>query len=251
MIKSIIYTVIILFCAIQLNAQTSEVIRSNRPGQYLSPNTVGKNILQIEAGLDYLSSAYQDMVIYRTYTPNALLRYGINEKFEINAAFGHTFTSSKYVEMNDISTALFGATLNLINGDISPMSLGLNASINLPIFSEFNSNYNNYHITLMAEKNINKLAIGANLGATYDPTLSNVIGTYCVSLSYYLTNNLNLLLENFGTFGELPFSTSLGGGLAYIINKNLQFDLYALTNLNGIGDVFLGSVGFSWRLNSK
>ena len=68
-------------------AQTSEIIRSSRPGQSFTPYTVGSGVFQIQSGLNingFEASAEEDG---NGLFLAALGRYGISETIEVRSEF--------------------------------------------------------------------------------------------------------------------------------------------------------------------
>ncbi len=75
-------------CSLWTPAQTSEVIRSSRPGQSFTPFSVGKNVFQIQSGVNFngfdeTNSNEDGNGVFFV----ALARYGITETIEIRSEF--------------------------------------------------------------------------------------------------------------------------------------------------------------------
>lgn len=99
-------------------AQTSESIRSGRPGNANAPTTVGKKVLQFENR----ATAYSDFENQTNVRAGVQTRYGILEKLEVNLA-----TDFSYDQLSgDLGYAgpVIGLTFNWLDGYKDRVALG-------------------------------------------------------------------------------------------------------------------------------
>ena len=68
-------------CATSVLAQTSQSIRSGRPGQAIGPYVLGKGMLQIQSGLDRSQAKASNLDLSSTNS-NTVIRLGLSESFE-------------------------------------------------------------------------------------------------------------------------------------------------------------------------
>lgn len=103
-----IFGLSILFISIQANGQYSEWINSDRPGAGMSPYSIGKNVLQVQAGYTFsrLKYTYGHGGTFPYYVPKngiemthqerTKFRLGIAEQVEINAAINYQTDHTEY-----------------------------------------------------------------------------------------------------------------------------------------------------------
>jgi len=86
--KKTICLLVLSTCSLWILAQTSDIIRSSRPGQSFTPYSVGKNVFQIQSGVNFngfdeTNSNEDGNGVFFV----ALARYGITETIEIRSEF--------------------------------------------------------------------------------------------------------------------------------------------------------------------
>ncbi len=221
--KKINLTILIfLLGLLKLSAQYSETIDSGRPGQAIGANTIGKNVFQIEAGMDYSS---------KVFITNSFFRYAISDRFEVNSGITYNFSDK------NISAFSVGTRINLYDADDFP--IGVQVSYNIPIENLPNS----ASVVFATSKSLtDKLNLGLNLGTTIS---KNTNALYVVNLSYSVNDKIGIFVEPYGTISN-NFEMNFDTGISYLLNKNLKLDFltsYGLNNENGL----LLSLGGSWR----
>ena len=83
--------------------------------------------------------------------------------------------------------------------------------------------------------------------------VSQNTGGYVVNLSFPITEKLGGFVETYGNYnpnqyGEDDFSILFDGGLAYLLNPDLQFDVSTGVGDNdGVNSWFV-DLGVSWRI---
>lgn len=88
---------VFIICMIfNCSSQTSEIIQSSRPGNASNVNTVGKNIIQLENGLNYNDNYKGNNVIFL----NSFLRFGWKENLEINLLNDLNYSNSNLNNRN-------------------------------------------------------------------------------------------------------------------------------------------------------
>ncbi len=216
----------LFFCAILVSAQNKDTLSSDRPGQALSSNTVGENVFQIQAGIDFLNSSSD-------FYPNSFFRYGISERFELNSGFilsGHKFG-------NDLESFTIGARY-LLNKNNSKYTSSLQFSFDAGAATK------NSQITYIIGSSLSeKLSYTINLGLNFNNNFALNNGIYVFNLSYALNEHVGLFIEPFGKFLKSNFKFNFDSGVYYLLNNNLQLDAL-IGNNDG---VFLGA-GVTWRV---
>lgn len=208
-----------LLFAIQFNAQTGESLSSDRPGQALSSSVVGKNVFQIQAGIDYFKNA-------DVYLPNSYFRYGISDKVEINSGLAYFLGDGK----NNLAGFNLGTRISLSKKE-SNISSAIQISATLPVE---NLNFGTQAIYTIAGNFTDNLGWTANIGANFDEDFK-ATGLYVFNLSYSISDKIGIFLEPFGTFGN-GSSFAFDTGFYYLVNNDFQLD-FLIGDNNGL---FLG-----------
>ncbi|QTE23634.1 hypothetical protein [Polaribacter cellanae] len=219
---------ILIFSATVVNAQFTETLSSDRPGQALSVNTVGKNVFQIQAGIDFFNNNSE-------FFPNSYFRYGLSEKFELNS--GIILSGNKFA--NDIASFSIGARYNLSEVNSKYAST-------LQFSHDFGTTIQNSQLTYILGSSLSdKLSYTINLGINFDNDFSFNNGIYVFNLSYVINSKMGVFLEPFGNFLN-SFQLNFDSGVYYLLNNNFQID----TLIGYNNSLFVGT-GFTWRIPSK
>jgi len=235
--------------------QTSETIRSGRPGQSIGPYTVGDGIVQAQLGLDHSTSRNQ---VFSTAdsTLNTVVRWGVGERFEWSALIngsqvtGGPIAADSNEDQVGVSQFHLGFRSNIIDkpdGWVPGFGVQLRMKTTA-VASDFRA-VNAAPVALMAfqHKLGENLSLIHNIGARWD-------GATAVPQYLYISNLSLSLNEAWGSFIEV-YGDEKGGvdrlfadfGASYLANKDLQWDISAGGGKNqGVEDYFI-SIGISWR----
>ena len=262
-----------------ITAQYTDIINSNRPGFSSSPFSVGSNVYQMEGGLFYkraqLKSGFSNP---STFGSDLSFRFSeFKEKLEFNVELAYTveqlaYTSllTSYYTTSGFSKAIIGAKYLLYKAKYVDKSkevrswkkrmafdkkrlipsVGVYVGANLPILNDFYLNEFSPKIAVFLQNDItNRYIIVTNF-------ILDKSGTFNSSFTYILTQTYTLS-EKFSTFFEIlgknykNFNNEfqVGGGLAYLKNKNLQFDtsVRLLFLNNNVNPYF--AIGVSYRID--
>jgi len=252
---------ILLFASLSTRAQFGETISADRPGQAFSPNTVGNLVFQTQTGID--GGGYKDKEVdYQAqekgsfFIPNTFLRFGLTEHFEINSAWAYSLnkdrvgdTSSTY---NGLALATIGARFNIYEGEGKIPAVGMLLTFKLPILSPAYSIDNVAPVVvLMAGNKINdKLSILLNFGIDFNGNDSQPNWAYVANLSYSISPKVGTFIENYGYFNNIDYWNYWDAGFSYLVNNNMQLDIYGGAGYNFNALDYFASIGFSWRLVS-
>lgn len=235
-------------------SQFNETIRTGRPGQAIGPFSVGKNVFQTQTGFDIGGVNQTNPDFSSNYlNPNTVLRYGITEKFEINSAISYITNKAKFDENEFNSSGLnnytIGTRINVINNLNNGPSLGFQGTVFLPIgFGDYENKSTNYKLMAITTQSLsNKFGLGFNLGYIFNTE----IGDYVINLSYSINDKWGTFIEAYGTFDQENFDLNWDTGLAYLLNNNLQFDIYGGIDSIENGTTYFTSLGVSWRITPK
>ena len=272
----ILYVILITNTA---HSQFTEVINSNRPGFSESPYSVGSGVYQLETSFFYTESKMYPTFsvpkslgtdfLFRTSFLKDQLEFNINlsiqkdqvsfqnifnsiynttgiEKFTIAAKYlvyepkydDKSKEIRSWVKRNSFDWKRFipsvapyvGMNTDMLNdiyrrGGISPK---VGVLLQQEISNDFNIITNVYYDYI----------------GTENPELS-----YIITATYNFGDRWSTFFENQTRFDRFQHQNSVGSGIAYLFNRNLQINnsLRLLTNVNSYG--FYGSFGISYRFN--
>lgn len=224
-----ILLILCLFFLSKINAQINESLSSDRPGQAISTSIVGKNVFQIQPGIDYFNKP-------EVFLPNSYFRFGLSDKIELNSGLIYSLNNG----VNNLESFTLGTRIRL-NKIESKTTSAVQVSFNLPLD---NLEFSTQAIYTISSNFSDKLSWTANLGATFDKDFE-ATGLYVLNLTHAINDVFGFFLESFGQLSNnsnLAFDT----GMYYLVNNNFQLDFL-------IGDnegLFFGT-GFTYRFLPK
>ena len=246
-----------------VDAQYAESIRSGRPGQSIGPYVTGTNIFQVQSGLSYSEASIPDVELNATDF-NTVLRFGLSEYFEINGAITYAWLeevsggglgsrADEVLNANGITQAELGVRTNIYNSQSNFPSIGFQYRLKFPSpTEEFRTDHNTSIITLVTQQNIGKLGLLTNWGIDWVGNTGEEVGFYIINLSTGLSDNLGIFVEQYGFFNNGEWLGKFDGGLAILVNNDLQLDLFGgWGSLGQNEDSFFVSTGVSWRTSRK
>lgn len=254
-INSGILIVLLFSIGKNANAQFNETIRTGRPGQAIGPFAVGKNVFQLQAGVDFGAVDASDFKS-NAVAPNAVLRFGLTKTFEINSAWEYRTenleSDSTNYSQNGLSLATVGMRLNILEGKGYRPAVGFQFTLKMPILSEdYNPNYLAPKFLLIARERLSdKFALFVNVGASYSGNNAEPVGVYVLNLSYSINKKWGTFIENYGNYTTSIFENRWDTGLSYLANNNLQWDVYGGAGYNDGTVNYFVSLGVSYRIIS-
>ncbi len=238
--------------------QYNETIRSGRPGQSIGPFAVGKNIFQVQSGIDVFGFNNKAAGVKGSgYLHNTVLRFGILERLEISALADYRFETIKgngsETDLSGLSAFDVGGRYEVFPGRGAVPTVGFQFRVRLPVLSK------DYEIDNLAPRFIivtnqklsDTFTLTTNWGGSWNG--NNSIGTafYIINLSFPIAGKLGGFVENYGDLTDGDFDTRFDAGFAYLCNNDLQLDLLGgLGKNDGVSDYFV-SVGVSWRTKRR
>ena len=235
-----------------LHAQFSETLSTDRPGQALGVNTVGKKTIQIQTGINsnFMHDDLENK--YSTILSNTVIRIGLFERLELNGLINwqndQMNINGESGSTSGISDTELGARWNILENRGAIPSLGLQGSLLLKAQSpEYARDKMGSRIVLATGNKINNwLSINTNLGVGWNGN-GDAQSIYVLNFSMGITDKLGAIAEVYGSFNE--FDANFDAGIGYLLTNNLQIDLSAgWQGDNQMNDWFIDA-GVSWRLN--
>ncbi|MCB0495233.1 MAG: transporter [Cyclobacteriaceae bacterium] len=251
--KRVYLGVLFILASFAGKAQFNQTIRTARPGIAIGPFAVGKNIFQIQSGLQFGGYNSEPTNTHENFfAPIAIFRFGITEHIDINTAWEYKAESFEgggtTSNINGLSLGTIGARINLFAGRNYIPAVGLQLILQPNILSEpYNPDHASYKIVFIAgEKLGEKFSILTNLSAGTNGNNSLLSWKYALSLDYKISNKWRTYIENYAGFSS-NYKGYWDTGLAYLVNNNLQFDLFGGFGTDGDRLDYFTNIGVSWR----
>ena len=264
--------------------QYTDVINSNRPGESMSAFAVGKTVIQLESGINYLNEKHAIL----DYTANGFgmdfnVRYGFfkeqleaivelnyqNDTFKNNvnettrSGLKSTVVGFKYLVYDPFKN--YEEKVNIYSWKanhrfkwrqlIPAVSVYAGANLN---FSENQFLFNNEISKSISPKAMlitqhifpNAFVFVTNIFIDKVTTNNQSIG-YVMTLTKGFNAKWSGFLENKAIKGDF-YADGIGTiGAAYLINKNLQVDASFSKNYKDTPSLTYGGIGVSWRSDAR
>lgn len=266
--------------AITSFGQHTDVINSNRPSESQSAFAVGKNVIQVESGVNYINDKhtlleYQSSGMFIDFTA----RYGLLfEQLETIAEI--SYQMDKYqLEDNDPFKRSGMRSMNMglkylvydpyknrkekinlyswranhkfkWNQLIPAVSVygGLNLNFSNPFLLRDEKPSNFSPRAMIMTQNIfgNGFVLITNVFMDKITTEYKQMG-YIITLTKGINDNWSVFFENKGIKSDYYADGIFSTGAAYLLGKNLQVDFTMSKNFKDTPSIFYGGFGVSWR----
>lgn len=264
-----------VFSLLSVEAQYNETIRSGRPGQSIGPYTVGKNVIQIQAGHlvqwnNFDLAPETDGLYTRNTNEEVVVRYGFLEHVEAHFRLG--YTDQRSIIGNTTFNNQFGFDNLGIAGRVNILrnpngllpALGVQTQLLLPLESGQDLGG---RITVITSRTLDsKFSLASNYIYTGFGNGRRSFN-YVYTLSYQLSKRIGLIAEHYGGFtqnqtfaggqfiDEVTWQKNFDMGIALLLTKNLQLDVFGnflpttTFGVNGYSSFI--NAGVSWRTKMK
>lgn len=260
-------------------SQHTDIINSNRPGESQGAFAVGKTVLQLETGL---VGAMEEHKLLRWESigggMDLSLRYGaFKEELEIignmqyfidqykttlnesnrygikNMDFGVKYLIydpyKNYEEKKNIHS--WNANRKFKWRKLIPaVSAYAGASFEFEPYNIYNEPIISPKFTLITQNQFGRAVFITNFYVDKIAT-DNMNYGYIVTGTYALNKYWSAFLENRGYIGNYYTDGIIRGGLAKLLNDNLQIDASISTNIKNTPKLLYGSIGLSWRYDGN
>lgn len=234
-------------------SQYQETLTSDRPGQAMSPYTVGKKTIQIQNGLSYGEKKFsggktQTLIDYLN------LRVGVFERIELNASLypgkeTNWIGSSKSSQGFKVNQLNFAIRHNILKGKGWIPTLGVQAGLSL-----YNSYIQQlgYYFRFMGNHQWDWLSLSLNAGFEFPGEVTGpIVGwnyPFALNFMFTLKDNVFAFAEVFGSFSEMD-QPDFDFGLAVVPFDDLQIDLFGGYLIETGRNGWFAELGFSYRLD--
>jgi hypothetical protein len=231
--KKTICLLVLSSCSLWILAQTSDIIRSSRPGQSFTPYSVGENVFQIQSGVNFNGfDETNSNVDGNGAFLVALVRYGITETIEVRSEFqfnrDQTNMGTDKEVLDGFSAWNIGMRFNVLNPeDVTKPALGFQVDLSInAVSSDFNADRVAPRLLLLHSQALNPwLGLTTNWGVAWNGNDEIPRGFYTLAFTFALSDKWSVLAENYGEIENSDFDTRFDTGLAYLVNNDLQLDL--------------------------
>ncbi|MFV8225702.1 transporter [Christiangramia aquimixticola] len=282
--KLLLLNIILLLAVFDLQAQYTETINSNRPGQSQGAFSVGTNVIQLESGfylgkddhsgfnsktdiwgIDYqlrygllfenlelsLSGAFESQDITRNFLGNTIHASGRNFKSNTIGAKYLIFDPYKEIEEEKPNLKSWYANRKFKWKTLIP-AVSLYAGANFafgdnPYLYEGEGKFSP-KAALITQNNWGRWVLVLNLIAD---KLTEEYRTYTgiVTVTHALNPNFALFGEYQGIKGDIYADDIIRTGAAYLLGNNFQFDISGLVNFKDTPSKWQVAAGISYRLD--
>lgn len=279
-------TALVVFLFLYQNnyAQYTDVINSNRPSESMSAFAVGKTVIQLESGLEYIKEKHSILEYdAKGFAFNFAARYGFFRE-ELEAIAEISYQKDNYTSLDESikRSGLRSSNLGLKYLVYDPFK---NYEKKVNIYSWKANHKFDYHQLIPAVS----VYAGANLNFSDNPFIpageelstispkvmvitqhifprafvfiTNIfvdkISTNNQSIGYVatLTKGFNEkwsgFIENKAIKGDYYADGIFSLGAAYLFSKNLQVDTYISKNYKDTPSLLYGGFGISWRSDTN
>lgn len=231
-----------------LTAVNAQNIITDRPDFTESAVVVSGKTLQIESGLEYVDYKTSEELSY----PKALARIGLGQNLEVRLGIlGWTNVTIDNKSENYFNDFILEAKYQITDTDAKiPVSVLLVSK--LPTGDEeVSSNEAEVGLKIATAFSINDfIGLGINVGAISVDNAGNreILSLASASMGIGIVDKLSAFIE---TYVNVPqndvWMPILDFGFTYLINSDIQLDLYAGKGLNDYTPDFFIGAGFSFR----
>lgn len=273
---------LLLLSAVYMQAQYTEIINSNRPGISESPYSVGVNVLQLEGGFFYKAQEEAkskelentNRINETIFGTELLTRYGLFiDELEVSANVAYQNNKiDNTPNYNGISAFTIGLKYLIFEKKYEDKSLeirswkkrhafdkkrfiptvGLYIGYNTNFLgTEYKAKKGSYKFAVLLQNNFSKrFVVVTNLIAD-EVGQEDPFYAYSLSMTYAFNKQFSFFFENYGQYRRFfKPEYRLGGGFAYLMSKDLQFDIYGQSMPFEREGTWSFGLGVSWRLDN-
>lgn len=248
-----IRVVVLLFFLSFLTNSIFGQVASDRPGQAFNAKILEMGNIQIQAGIGYFSFDPPSKSGNATQQ-NIYSRFGVLENFEIHNSFTirQDEIKTEFAENNfgGLSQWNAGFRYGIYQGEnFQPSFAILTDFIFDWVSEEYRPSSLGSSLTLLHSQSITeKFQLATNWGVTWNGNEASPTGSYVVNFSYAFTNNLGSFIETYGEYSSSDFDIKWDTGLSYLINNQIQLDIYGGHGKNDAASDWFIESGITWKI---
>ena len=255
--KNILFLFLFSFPAINIIAQ--DRISADRPDQTEGATLTPKHYFQAEFGFGAVN---QDDYNYYITHPDALLKYGLFKRFELQFLAEYLSVYEKYIPATKITRGftpcMIGFRLALWEQKkiLPKTSVIFREGLAFLSSKALRPARNQSVILLTMENEItDKIGLGYNVGPVWGGSSTRPGWFYSLSSQFDLGKRWDMFLEGFATvqkiFSQHSVDADIDTGLGFYINNDMKLDCYFGIGVSDDAPKNFFGVGFSFRFPGK
>ncbi len=238
----------LLFIASSAMAQEVE-FTADRPGASTAPTVVGRNVIQLEQGVQYDGDGASGQFTFS----NTLLRYGLFDGMELRLA-GDALIYNDANRWCPAFTGLsVGTKICCFEGRGAIPAISLLADLAIPYTG--NEGFVVEHLApslyLLFENTVTDwLSVGYNVGAEWDGSQPAPSAFVALCLGFSLTERLGCFIESYNNFSRYGNAYGIDFGFNYMVGERVQLDVAANVDVCHPKQCWAVSMGVAWQINN-
>ena len=230
------------------HSQNLPLIQTDRPDQTECPFIVPTNYLQMENGFSYQKTDDNNSEII---TPTVLLKYGINDHFELRLITEYLKNSDYKEKISGINPVLIGFKTRLFEekGIMPTTSFIAHLAIPKLASTSYKTQFYAPEFRFTMQHTISKKqSLSYNIGAEWNGENAEPTFVYTLTTGYSFSEKVSGFIELYGFIPQLEKPDHrLDLGLNYLINPNHQLDFSGGFGLSETSPKYFVSIGYSFR----
>lgn len=240
------------FAADSTESNLSSPISTSRPSFSAPSTTLQRGQWQLEGGYQYTSDDGSGIDSDAHTLPFLLVRTGVSNRLELDLFWtGYSDVDTNVGDIDGASDLSVGLSYQLMPDD-SKLGMSVFGALSLPVGSDdFSSDEVDpgaglaWSYALDAGPGLFGTVVANSV--TSGDERETQLGT-AVGLAHALSERIGSYVEYFSIHSDSADSAhSIDGGLTYLVNRDVQLDIYAGGGLNDEADDFFIGSGVAWR----
>jgi len=257
--ERIYYSIILFFLSCSALAQPAAIpaLVTDRPDQTESASLVPKGYFQVETGFVLEGDKIENFHEQNLGMFTTLLRYGINQNFELRLGSAYLQTTqktdgTKTCEASGLAPLFLGMKFKMFaeNGVVPKMAFLITTEFPNTGAKEFSPGYLSTDVRFNAEYSLTeRLGVGANFGVKWDGEQAKPEGLYSLVFGLGVSDKLSVFIESYGFLpqDEIP-DHRMDAGFTFLLGDNLQLDASGGFGLSDVSPDYFINAGLSWRI---
>ncbi len=231
------------------HSQDFPSIQTDRPDQTECPFIVPTNYLQMENGFSYQKTDDDSNEIV---APTVLLKYGINNHFELRMISEYVLNNQNSNSISGINPILFGFKSRLFEEEgIVPLTSFI-GHLSVPKLSSnaYKTTYFAPEFRFTMQHTISeKQSLSYNLGSEWNGETAEPTFIYTLTTGYSFSEKMSGYVELYGFIPQLEKPDHrFDFGINYLLNPNHQLDISGGFGLSKTSPNYFVSLGYSFRV---
>ncbi len=230
------------------NAQNLPSIQTDRPDQTECPFIVPVNYFQFENGfVCQKTNDNSDEIV----APNVLLKFGINEHFELRLITEYLIYKDNNEKISGINPVLIGFKTRLFEekGIVPTTSFIAHLAIPKLASSSYKTQFYAPEFRFTMQHTISeKQSLSYNIGTEWNGETAEPTFIYTLTTGYSLSKKISGYIEFYGFILQLEKPNHrFDGGFNYLFNPNNQLDISGGFGLSETSPKYFIGLGYSFR----